>query len=241
MYGPAALLGELYQACAVILDHHRIRPITAAAGRAEHFALQVAVPPKGFVRIGCRALLYHFALAVVEIGQQGEYLITLVGGIDINATAAAHVIDRRQIPLLDVLTRAGIIEHLSQEIALLDGKDLHSGTFGVDVGHVETVAVGDAGAVDHALDGIDAETALQHLVDAVAVGIGHAQLMKLSSTGCLVVAAPGVAVMPIGGLASYPIILPCHHIIMVAVGLATVIGLYGQSRMDAVEIADDKL
>ena len=113
-------------------------------------------------------------------------------GVDVETGTAPHVVDTRQIPLLDALGRAGIIDQLTQEGALLDGIDLEPRTVGVDVAEHEAVAVADTRRGKPSRVRIHRIAALNHLVGAVAIDIGHTQLVELSRPGRLVVAAPGV-------------------------------------------------
>ena len=143
--------------------------------------------------------------------------------IDIDTATTAHIIYRGQIPLFDVLTRAGIVKYLTEQIALLYGKDFHSRTFGVYVGHVETVAMLYTGTVDHSFDRIYSKSALKHFIYSVAIGIRYAQLLKLGSMRLFVIAAPCITMPPSCGTSAGPVIPPCQHVIMMTVRLASVI------------------
>ena len=83
--------------------------------------------------------------------------------------------------------------------------------------------------------------ALNHLVAAVAIDVGHTQLMELGRPGRLVVAAPGVRVVPVGGRAASPVVVPGEHIVMVGLVVVAVQTLHDQRGVNAVEIADGEV
>ena len=232
---------ELYQSGAVVLLYHHIGAVVGASGRTNEFSLQVTVPPYCLLREWRFTFFEHIALTVVEVEQQRIDLVTFDRGIHINTSATPHVIDRRQIPFLDMLPGGSIVEHLSQQVALLYGKHLHARTVGVYIAHVKAVAMTYAGTIHHVFDRIDTKASLKYLINTVAIHICHTQLVKLCRIRLLVVAAPCVVVVPVRGLAFLPVISPRHHIIMVGFVFGTVVGFHSQRGMHAIKVGNDKL
>ena len=242
MGSPVALLRELGQTVAQHLGYHQVRAPAAAAGRVEPLALQVAVPPAALEHRSRAGLPRLIALAVIhELVGIAQYLVAFARGINVETGAAPHVVDARQIPLLDVFGCTGVIEQLPQECALLDGIDLQARTVGVNVREHVAVAVAYARTGKPARLGIHRVAALNHLVGAVAVHVSHTQLVELCRPWCLVVTAPGLVMMPIGRHACCPVILPGEHIVVVGLVVVTVQTLHNQRRMDAVEVANGKV
>ena len=89
--------------------------------------------------------------------------------------------------------------------------------------------------------GIDGISALYHLVCSVAIDISHAQLMELCRPWCLVIAAPGVGVMPVGGGRTVPIVVPCKDIVVMGFVRGAYQAFHHQRGVDSVEIADGKV
>ncbi len=163
-------------------------------------------------------------------------------GVNVHAASTTHIIHIRQVPLLDVLTCGRIVEHLSEQVRLLYGIHLHAWAVGVDVAHVVSVAVAYARTEHHAFHGVHSVAALQHLVNTIAVGVGHAKLVELSRPRGLVVAAPGVAVVPVAGSTIVPVVRPHEYIVMVLlIGSSAVETLHGKRRMYAIEVADGEV
>ena len=244
---PVALLRELGQSCLVehLRDHHVGAP-SAAAGRRQLLALQVAVPPESLEHgldaaagAGVGRLL---AMAVVDIvvGEAVE-LVALARGVDIHAGTAADVEHGGQVPLLDALSRAGVVEQLAQQGALLYGIDLQAGAVGVDVAQDEAVAMTNAGTGKPAGQGVHRVAALHHLVAAVAIDVGHAQLVKLGRPRRLVVTAPRGGVVPPGRPCGGPVVVPGEDIVMVGLVGGTVEALHDQRGVYAVEVADGEV
>ena len=162
-------------------------------------------------------------------------------GIHINTDTTSHVVNRRQIPLLDVLTCSRVINELSQQGTLLNGVCLQSRTVWVDVAQDKTVTVTNAGTLKPSRMRIDAVATLNHLVSTVAIDISHAQLMEFSRPGSLVVAAPCVGMMPVGRCASSPVVVPSKHIVMMSLVVVAIETLHDQRGVDAVKIADGEM
>ena len=228
MGGPVALLRELGQTVAQHLAHHEVGAPAAAAGRVEPFAQQVAVPPATLEHRATARLPGLLALAgphiIIHIAQ---HLIALVAGVHVETGAAAHVVDRGQIPLLHALGSAGVVDELPQQGGLLYGIDLQPRTVGVDVAQDVAVAVTDAGRRKPPVLGVHRVAALNHLVGAVAIHVGHAQLVKLCGPGALVVAAPGAVVVPVGGLLQIPsnggpVVFPCEDVVVMRLVLVAI-------------------
>ena len=124
--------------------------ISAAAILRKLLSAQVTIPPDTIADITSRGILQHLALRRPRIvaGIAPEFQTQMVG-VDIEGGTSTHIIDRRQIPLLEMLTRGRIVEILSYQGRLLDGKGLHARTGRVDICNEEAVAMLDIGREDH--------------------------------------------------------------------------------------------
>ena len=236
---PSALLREFYEAVAQHLGNHHVGAPAGAAGRVEPFALQGAVPPHALEHRAGACLSGLLALAVIDefIGIAQD-LVALAGSVEVEACTAPHVVNRRQVPLLDALGRGGVVEALSQERRLLNGKAFQAGTVGVDVADDEAVAVLQTGRGEAVLCGIHAVAAGPHLVAAVAVAVEDADLVELCAPGALGVAHPRVAVVPVRGFASLPVEVPREDVAVVGSARVAVLTFHDERRMQAVEVGD---
>ena len=242
MCGPVAFLRELCQTVTQHLRHHEVGAPSATARRVEPFALQVSVPPAALVHRAATSLSCLFSFAVIDILVGiAQYLITLVRGIHIETGAAAYIIDRWQIPLLDMLCGACVIEQLTQQGALLDGIDLQSWTVGVNIAQHIAVSVAYARTGKPSRMWIHRVAALYHLVGTVAIDVGYTQLMELGRPGRLVVTAPGVRVVPVCRCAVSPVVVPCKDVVMMSLVVVAIQAFHHQRGMDAVEIADGEV
>ena len=237
MDGPVALARELNEARSVVLGHVDVGATAAAAARGNQFALQVAIPPHGLHGVGGFPFLYHVALAIVKVAHGREHLVALVCRVYVDAPPAPHVADGRQVPLFDVLAGGGIVEQLPHQVGLLYCVDLEPGPVGVYVAHVVAVAVAYSGRHDEPLDRVDCIAAAELLVDAVAIDVGHAQLVELCGRRIGAAHGPRVGVMPVLGLAARPVKRPLAHVVMVAVALSAIHTLNCKRRVYAIEVA----
>ena len=204
--------------------------------------MQTAIPPDTFEHRARTGLPRLLALTVVdELVGPAQYLVALVRGIDVETGTTTYVVDRRQIPLLDALSRLGIVEALPKKGTLLDGKALQSRTVWIDVADDEAVAVAQTGSDKTVLSGIHAVAAGPHLVAAVTVAVEDTYLVELSTSGPLIVGAPCVTMMPVSSSATAPVVIPRVHIDMMKTTTLTVGTLHNERRMDTVEIGDTEM
>ena len=82
---------------------------------------------------------------------------------------------------------------------------------------------------------------MQHLVVAVAVDIAYAQLMELCRPGALVVAAPCGGVVPVGGCAVGPVVVPGEYIVVVGLVVVAIQTLHDERGVNAVEIGNGEV
>ena len=117
--GPAGMGGILRfarkfgQPAAVVFLDVRVAAEAAAAGRPQLLTAQVAVPPHALVGIRVGSAVQQAALDVVAVGHHGVDFIAKAGGIYVHALATSHIIDRGEVPFLEVPARGRIVNHLS--------------------------------------------------------------------------------------------------------------------------------
>ena len=97
----------------------------------------------------------------------------------------ASVVDARRTPFEENLAGGSIVDVPGIGAALLvDIKDLKTRTLRVEFGEVDGIAVAEAGGVEHAPVVVESRRSPQHLVVAVAVDIGHAEVVVAVGEEC---------------------------------------------------------
>ena len=167
--------------------------------------------------------------------------IALACRVHIHAGATSHVVERRQIPLLDAVARGRIVEQLSKQVALLDGIGFHARTVGVDVADHEAVAMPDARRAEPVAERIDRIAALQHLLVSIPIHIAHAQLMKFSWPRTLIVTTPSGRVMPVGRRSSAPVVVPSEDVVVMRLVVVAIQAFHDERRMHTIQKGNGKV
>ena len=229
----AADFGKLHLAPLEEVLH--IDVVVAVAGLHD-FTVGLVVPPDALAGVLVRVSADEVALGIIHlVVHGGPHFPAQAVSVDVDALAATDVADGREIPFLDELARAGIVEHLSQHIGgvLLYGKGLQPRTLGVDVARAEAVAVGDPRVEERLAVVVHGVAAHNHLVAAVTVHVAHTDLVEGRTAGGLVEELPETA-----GRAAAKVIGHTQIVVVVVASRAARVPLHHHRRVDAVQIAD---
>ena len=214
----------------------------------EQFAQQVAIPPDTEVhgeialpqlqvllmlRVGgVLCAIDHLSVDITDAMTVGApHLHTGVGGVDISGHAAAHVTLRRH--LKQHLASAGIAEVATIAAVLMAVPHLQLGRRRVEAHQMDGIAMAHAGVVEAATVVIHSHRAVGYLIAAIAIHIGHTQVV-IALCG---IAGPlglvGVEGPALAQFASVPI-PGCQH------GAGVVAATEDGRRLASVEIAHSR-
>ena len=207
----------------------------AGAGAVDEFAQQIGVPPKALggpdvVGVDLRAL------GVVDAGLGGIHLVALVGGVEVEGDAAADVHDIGGIPFFDHLAGAGLVVGGGEEagVVLLDDEVFETGAVRIDVGDMETIAVGDLGDVEElGAVVVDDMADIDDLVLAVIVDVGDADLVSLGAVESLR-GGPALGELAVA-------VIEGGESAIEGAGAVAVVAVEQDARALAVEVADGAL